>query len=93
MCAACVLNSVKDRMPSRRDLFRSATARAAATAIYDASVKTMIRELSEDVPTYFGAPGIAMDQQFTFIESGGNLFETTVNEHTAALIDTPLDMM
>ncbi|QBF30596.1 cyclase family protein [Thalassococcus sp. S3] len=102
MCDICVINSVKERMLSRRDFFRaSAAAGVAATAGMVATappalaaghggVVDMTHTLSPDFPTFFGEPGIAMDQAFNFAESGFNLFNLSINEHTATHIDAPL---
>ena len=45
---------------------------------------------SPEFPTYFGAPGVAMEQGFNFEEHGFNLFTLTLNEHTGTHIDAPL---
>lgn len=102
MCDICVMNSVKERMLSRRDLFRTAGAAAtvgAAAASMSAPaamaqghdrVEDMTHTLSPEFPTYFGQPGISIDQQFAFEQDGFNLFEMTVNEHTGTHVDAPL---
>ncbi|QIE57640.1 cyclase family protein [Pikeienuella piscinae] len=101
MCDVCVMNAVKDRMLSRRDLFRTATAAAAVTAVGAAAapkalaagherVEDMTHELSADFPTYFGSPGFSADQKFHFDKDGFNLFEMTINEHTGTHVDAPL---
>ncbi|MBY8975027.1 cyclase family protein [Rhodobacteraceae bacterium NNCM2] len=102
MCDICVMNSVKERMLSRRDFFRtSATGAAAvaagATAVAPpalaagpGSVEDMTHAWGEDFPTYFGEPGIAREQAFNFADNGFNLFVLTVNEHTGTHLDAPL---
>lgn len=102
MCDICVMNAVKKKMLSRRDFFKTAaatgavaTAGAAATApaamaAGHGQVFDMTHTVDENFPTYFGAPGIAMDQKFNFKDNGFNLFEMTVNEHTGTHIDAPL---
>lgn len=101
MCDICVMNAVKDKMLSRRDLFRGSAAVAAAATVGAAAtppamaaghakVEDMTHELSEDFPTYFGTPGISMEQKFKFADNGFNLFEVTLNEHTGTHIDAPL---
>lgn len=109
MCHHCVIDSVKERMLSRRDLFKvgatGAAAVAATTAGFQATpavagghgAKTAIGEvidmthtLSPEFPTFFGVPGISSEQKFNFKEHGFNLFELTLNEHTATHIDAPL---
>ncbi|WP_299153345.1 cyclase family protein [uncultured Tateyamaria sp.] len=101
MCDVCVMNAVKDRMLSRRDFFKTSaavgaaatvgmTAAPAAMAAGHAGVFDMSHPLSPDFPTFFGAPGISMEQQFNFAEHGFNLMNLSVNEHTATHIDAPL---
>ncbi len=109
MCDHCVIQSVKDRMLNRRDLFKAsavgaATVAAAATGLQATpafagghGVKTKLGEvidmthtLSPDFPTFFGVPGISSQQKFNFKEHGFNLFDLTINEHTATHVDAPL---
>ncbi len=102
MCDICVIESVKERMLSRRQFF-SATAAAAtgvaiggvvsappAMAAGHGGVVDMTHTLSPEFPTFFGVPGISAEQQFNFAEHGFNLFNLTINEHTATHIDAPL---
>lgn len=96
------MNSVKERMLSRRDFFRgSAAAVAGAGAIgltaakpafaqAPRAVHDMTHELSEEFPTFGGVPGISYDKQFDFAENGYNLYVLNVNEHTGTHIDAPL---
>lgn len=99
MCHACVMESVKARMMSRRDLFRGGAAGIAVTAGLTAAPATagghggvvdMTHTLDADFPTYFGAPGFGAEQSFNFAEHGFNLFNLTINEHTGTHIDAPL---
>jgi kynurenine formamidase len=100
MCHACVTESVKRRMLSRRDLFRAAPAVAAGAALGTSAlpamaaspgrVEDLTHELYPDFPTYFGAPGLATRQEFNFADHGFNLLELSVNEHTGTHIDAPL---
>ncbi|MBV2361700.1 cyclase family protein [Thalassococcus sp. CAU 1522] len=102
MCDICVINSVKERMLSRRQFFSASAAVAAgsvlggitaappALAAGHGGVVDMTHKLSPDFPTYFGPPGIAMEPQFNFAEHGFNLLNLTINEHTATHIDAPL---
>ena len=102
MCDVCIMQSVKKRMLSRRDLFRTAGAGAALAAVGSAAAGTaamakghekvadMTHELHEGFPTYFGAQQFFMDQKFNFREHGFNLFAMRVNEHTGTHIDAPL---
>ncbi len=104
MCDVCVLNSVKERMLSRRSFFRAGIGAGAAmtAATLGASLATpalaaahggfvdMTHELSEDFPTFFGVPGISRKALFNFADNGFNLLELTINEHTGTHIDAPL---
>lgn len=102
MCDICVIDSVKKRMLSRREFFRSsAAAGAAATLAAGVSARPaqagghggpvdMTHTLDADFPTFDGAPGIAMDQQVNFANDGYNLFRLTINEHTGTHLDAPL---
>lgn len=103
MCDICVMNSVKERMLSRRDLFRvsgaamvggaalaASTMAPAALAAGHSKVEDMTYAYDEQFPTYFGEPGIKYDQKFKFDEHGFNLFELSVNEHTGTHMDAPL---
>jgi kynurenine formamidase len=102
MCDICVMEAVKERMLSRRDFFRaSATAGAAvavggiagappALAAGHGGVVDMTHVYDDAFPTYFGAPGIAMEQSFNFAENGFNLMQLSINEHTGTHVDAPL---
>ncbi|MEM7269161.1 MAG: cyclase family protein [Pseudomonadota bacterium] len=102
MCDICVMNAVKEKMMSRRDLFRGTAAVAAAATVGatvagtpamaggHSAVTDMSHTTSEDFPTYFGAPGISMEQPFNFKDNGFNLFQISLNEHTGTHIDAPL---
>ena len=102
MCDICVMNSVKERMLSRRDFFRTTAAVGAAATVGSlaavpaamagghGAVVDMTHTLSPDFPTFFGVPGIEMTQAFKFEKDGFNLFNLAINEHTATHIDAPL---
>lgn len=102
MCDICVINAVKDRMLSRRDFFRTTAAVGAAAAVGGMAAAPaamaaghggffdMTHKLSPDFPTFFGVPGIAMEQPFNFADNGFNLMNLSINEHTATHIDAPL---
>jgi kynurenine formamidase len=99
MCHACVTDAVKNRMLSRRDMFKAAPVAVAAAGGLGASaalaqghsrVVDMTHTVSPDFPTYFGAPGISMEQAFNFADHGFNLFNIQLNEHTGTHIDAPL---
>ena len=102
MCDLCVIESVKQRMLSRRDLFKGAASVAAAGAIAatatapaaladgHSKVEDMSYAYDDKFPTYFGAPGISMEQKFNFKEHGFNLMQLSINEHTGTHLDAPL---
>ena len=100
MCHHCIIDSVKQRMLSRRDLFKAApavaiaaaasTTTAPALAAGASSVADLTHELHHDFPTYFGPPGITLTSKFNFTDNGYNLFELALNEHTGTHIDAPL---
>lgn len=102
MCDICVINSVKERMLSRRDFFKTSAAVGAAATIGAVAsappalaaghggVIDMTHKLSPEFPTFFGVPGISMEQPFNFAEHGFNLMNLSINEHTATHIDAPL---
>ena len=101
MCNACIIESVKTQMLSRRSLFQTAAAGVAAAAVTapatspvlaagHGAVEDMTHELYEDFPTYFGAPGFSMKQKYNFKDNGFNLFDLAINEHTGTHMDAPL---
>lgn len=104
MCDACVIENVKSRMLSRRNLLKgSATAAAgalAATTIAGpkpaqaqspgAGFMDMTHELHEEFPTFFGEQQFFRDQKFSYAKDKFNLFELRVNEHTGTHVDAPL---
>ncbi|MDU8929315.1 cyclase family protein [Alisedimentitalea sp. MJ-SS2] len=102
MCDICVMNAVKTKMLSRRDLFKGAAMAGAAAALgttaatpasagsHGGGPVDMSHTLSADFPTYFGEPGYSQEQLFKFADSGFNLFKQTINEHTGTHIDAPL---
>ena len=102
MCDVCVMNAVKARMLSRRDFFRASAATAAAASVGAVAaapaamaaghdrVIDMTHVYDEQFPTYFGVPGVNIEQKFNFDESGFNLFQLALNEHTGTHVDAPL---
>lgn len=106
MCNACVMDNIKQRMLSRRSLFKAAGVGAAAAALSSAapsvvpgtqamaaghgSVADMTHELHEDFPTFFGEQQFFMEQKFNWAEHKFNLMELRVNEHTGTHVDAPL---
>ncbi len=101
MCDICVMNAVKEKMLSRRNFFKVSAAAGAAAALGSAAttpalaagasqVEDMTHTYDADFPTYFGTPGIEMEQKFNFAEHHFNLFTLNLNEHTGTHIDAPL---
>ncbi|NRB03456.1 MAG: cyclase family protein [Rhodobacteraceae bacterium] len=101
MCDVCVMNAVKDRMLTRRSFFQATAVATAGAAIGQATatpalaaghgeVHDMTHVYDADFPTYFGVPGVEISQSFNFAESGFNLFQLNLNEHTGTHIDAPL---
>jgi len=101
MCDICVMNSVKDKILSRRNFFKgtaaaglAAVGAAAATTPAMAgghgTVEDMTHTLHEDFPTYFGQSGFSREQVFNYAEHFFNLQQLTVNEHTGTHVDAPL---
>jgi kynurenine formamidase len=101
MCGHCVMENVKERMLSRRSLFKGSAALAGAAALGAGTsrplmaqaprqVIDMTHELSEDFPTFGGVPGISYDKQFDIATDGYNLYKLTIDEHTGTHIDAPL---
>lgn len=102
MCDICVIQSVKEKMLSRRQFFSAGATGAAAIAAMPAltampalaashgAVHDMTHELHEDFPTYFGEQQFAKKQIFNWDEHKFNIFVLEVNEHTGTHIDAPL---
>ncbi|VAW14812.1 cyclase family protein [hydrothermal vent metagenome] len=102
MCHHCVVESVKERMLNRRDLFRGAAAVTAAATVGAAVSATpavaaavgkpvdMTHELHEKFPTFFGEQTFFSEQKFNYKEHKFNLFEIRLNEHTGTHLDAPL---
>jgi kynurenine formamidase len=102
MCNACVIDSIKQSMLSRRQFFTAAAAATAATAFSatavsppalaagHGSVMDMTHELHEEFPTFFGEQQFFKEQKFNWAEHKFNLMELRVNEHTGTHMDAPL---
>src|SRR5690606_26557029 len=102
MCDACVIDTVKNRMLSRRSFFRAAAAGAAtitaagsgvlspALAQAPTTATDLTHELYEEFPTFFGQQQFWREQKFNYKEHKFNLFELRVNEHTGTHLDAPL---
>ncbi|QDG75197.1 cyclase family protein [Labrenzia sp. PHM005] len=102
MCDLCVITSVKEKMLSRRGLFKAAAVGSGAVAAASLSgtlpamaqaptkVMDLTHELSEDFPTFGGVPGFIAEKVFDFAKDGYNLYNLTINEHTGTHLDAPL---
>jgi len=104
MCTHCVIESVKNRMMSRRDFFRRTAAGGAAVAAAASGiasvtparaqgamrVEDMTHELHPGFPTYFGEQQVFVEEVFTWDEHMFNLNVNTINEHTGTHVDAPL---
>lgn len=102
MCDACVIESVKQSMLSRRALFVGAAATttaivagglsAARPALAQAAGKVVDLTHAYDgaFPTFDGKPGILYEPAVKFAESGYQFWKLTIYEHTGTHIDAPL---
>ncbi|MTH64951.1 cyclase family protein [Paracoccus shanxieyensis] len=102
MCNACVIESVKQSMISRRSLFAGVAATGAAAiaastlaarpALAQASGKVvdLTYVFDETFPTFDGVPGIAYEEAVNFDASGYQLWKITFFEHSGTHIDAPL---
>lgn len=102
MCDACLIESVKKSMLSRRSLFTGAAATTVAVvasglttakpALAQASGKVVDLTHAYDgaFPTFDGNPGILYEPAVKFADSGYQLWKLTIFEHTGTHIDAPL---
>ena len=102
MCHPVIMEYVKGKALSRRDLFRgSAAAGAAIVASSVVGTRPLMAQtpnrvvdltytLTPDFPTYFGEQQFFDEDVFTYAEHSFNLKEIRVNEHTGTHIDAPL---
>lgn len=100
MCHACVIETVKSSMLSRRSFFRGGVAAAAATVAaapqplfaqgLPARAEDLTHELHENFPTFFGDQQLFYDKKFSYEKDTFNLYELRINEHTGTHIDAPL---
>lgn len=103
MCHHCVIDSVKERMLSRRDFFKgSAVAGAAAVATAAAPAplfaqkamptraEDLTHELYEEFPTFFNQQQLFKEVLFNYDEHKFNINEWRFNEHTGTHMDAPL---
>lgn len=102
MCHHCVVETVKERMLSRRSFFRGVAAAAtagaglaAAPAMAEGVSATgqaldLTHDLHADFPTFFGEQQFWLENKFNYAEHKFNLNELRVNEHTGTHLDAPL---
>lgn len=102
MCQACLIDSVRKSMLSRRDILRGAAlAGLAATgagllparqALAQSAGKVidLTHTYDEKFPTFDGNPGIAYEEAVNFEKNGYQLWKLTIYEHTGTHIDAPL---
>ncbi len=102
MCHPIIMEYVKGKALSRRDLFRgSAAAGAAIVAATTLSPRPVLAQaasravdlthtLTHDFPTYFGEQQFFDEDVFTYAKNSFNLKMLRVNEHTGTHIDAPL---
>lgn len=103
MCHHCVIESVKSRMLSRRDIFRGGAAMAAATAVGAAAVPARVEaaayrlgptdlthELHENFPSFDGEQQVFIEPKYRIDSDGYNLNYWRFEEHIGTHIDAPL---
>jgi len=101
MCHACIVESVKSNMLSRRSLFSGATAGAAALAMGAAAARPALAQSSGkvvdlthpwdgDFPTFDGKPGILYEPGKILDRDGYQLWKLTIFEHSGTHVDAPL---
>jgi kynurenine formamidase len=100
MCNACVMEAVKERMLSRREMFRFSAGVAAVAAGASAAQPLLAQSSGRVVdlthaydgafPTFDGNPGILYEPAVKFEESGYQLWKLTIFEHTGTHVDAPL---
>ncbi len=102
MCDACLIESIKSDMLSRRALFTGAvvtTAAVVATGLGTArpalaqsagKVVDLTHAYDGSFPTFDGTPGILYEPAVKFADSGYQLWKLTIFEHTGTHIDAPL---
>lgn len=102
MCHPVIMDYVRGKALSRRDLFRGSAAAGAAIVASAAlaprpvmaqgasRVVDMTHTLTRDFPTYFGEQQFFDEDIFTYAKNSFNLKMLRVNEHTGTHIDAPL---
>lgn len=104
MCQACVIESVKSNMLSRRSILSAATGLAAGTAALAMGVAAarpalaqssgrvidLTHSWDETFPTFDGLPGITYEPDKLLERDGYQLWKLTIFEHSGTHIDAPL---
>ncbi|MEO3997747.1 cyclase family protein [Mesorhizobium sp. CAU 1732] len=103
MCHHCVIETVKSRMLSRRDLFRGSAAVASVAAIaataapkplfaQSAPMKAedLTHELHENFPSFDGEQQVFIEPKYKLDPDGYNLNIWRLEEHIGTHIDAPL---
>ncbi len=100
MCDACVIENVKNKMMSRRHLFKGAAIGMTATAlpgvikpalaVQDSAYHDLTHTLDEDFPTFSGDQQFFREQVVNFTEHGYNLYNLRINEHIGTHMDAPI---
>lgn len=103
MCHHCVIENVKQRMLSRRDLFRGSAALAGAAAVGAAAAPQKLfaqatpstahdltHELHENFPSFDGKQQFFIEPKYKLEPDGYNLNIWRLEEHIGTHIDAPL---
>lgn len=102
MCHACVMETVRETMLSRRHLFMGAVAAGAASvalgplaarpalAAAAGKVVDLTHPWDETFPTFDGKPGIAYEPDKVIDRDGYQLWKLTIWEHSGTHIDAPM---
>lgn len=100
MCDACVIDSVKNRMITRRHLFKGAAIGMAAGALpavvkpalagEESTYHDLTHTLDETFPTFSGDQQFFREQVVNFKEHGYNLYNLKINEHIGTHMDAPI---
>lgn len=102
MCDICVMNAVKEKMLSRRQMFTGAAVAGAAVALGSGAATPvraashgggpvdMTHTLSSEFPTYGGSPGFTAKKLYDFAKDGYTIYNLSIDEHTGTHIDAPL---
>jgi len=102
MCGRHVIDSVRQKMLSRRSLLMGGAAAGAAAAAgatlapppaaaqtSGGTMSDLTHTLSSDFPTFFGRPGFEKTAVANFADDGFNMFNLAISEHTGTHIDAP----